>query len=122
VIRDKILSNVLFPAPLRPMMPMTSPCLTSKETSFKAQIVSDFGLRIAEFEFDEPSTLEMEDGGSARPFGFRIADCGFRISKPPERRHKSVCQRIAEGAVGFALTDAVEFRKAFDFDGYVSHN
>ena len=33
VMRDRILSSVLLPAPLRPMMPTTSPCLTSKETS-----------------------------------------------------------------------------------------
>src|SRR6266446_5134787 len=40
VMRDRILSNVLLPAPLRPMMPTTSPFLTSKETSLRAQMVS----------------------------------------------------------------------------------
>jgi len=48
VTRDRILSRVLLPAPLRPMlalslaegMPTTSPCCTSKETSFKAQMIS----------------------------------------------------------------------------------
>ena len=39
VMRDRILSSVLLPAPLRPMMPTTSPRLTSNETSFSAQIV-----------------------------------------------------------------------------------
>ena len=34
---DRILSRVLLPAPLRPMMPTTSPRLTSKETSRNAQ-------------------------------------------------------------------------------------
>ena len=38
-MRDRIFSSVLLPAPLRPMMPTTSPRLTSKETSFSAQIV-----------------------------------------------------------------------------------
>ena len=37
VIRLRIFSNVLLPAPLRPMMPRISPCLTSKFTSFRAQ-------------------------------------------------------------------------------------
>ena len=32
VMRDKIFKSVLLPAPLRPMMPRTSPSLTSKDT------------------------------------------------------------------------------------------
>ena len=36
-MRETIFSSVLLPAPFRPMMPTTSPSLTSKETSFKAQ-------------------------------------------------------------------------------------
>ena len=36
-MRERILSNVLLPAPLRPMMPRTSPRLTSKLTSLRAQ-------------------------------------------------------------------------------------
>ena len=31
VMRERIFSSVLLPAPLRPMIPSTSPCLTSKE-------------------------------------------------------------------------------------------
>ena len=38
-MRERILSSVLFPAPLRPMMPRASPSRTSNETSRKAQIV-----------------------------------------------------------------------------------
>jgi len=34
---DMILSNVLFPAPFRPMMPSTSPSSSSKLTSARAQ-------------------------------------------------------------------------------------
>src|SRR5262249_29960521 len=37
VIRLRILSNVVLPAPLRPMMPTTSPRFTSNDTSCKAQ-------------------------------------------------------------------------------------
>jgi hypothetical protein len=33
-------ASVLLPAPLRPIIPTTSPRWTSKETSFKAQMVS----------------------------------------------------------------------------------
>ena len=50
-MRERILRRVLFPAPLRPMRPSTSPCLTSKLTSWSAQIVGttpglpDFSLR-----------------------------------------------------------------------------
>lgn len=40
-MRDRILSSVLLPAPLRPMTPTTSPRLISNETSFGAQIVSE---------------------------------------------------------------------------------
>ena len=36
-MRDRIFSSVDLPAPLRPMMPSTSPRLTSKLTSFSAQ-------------------------------------------------------------------------------------
>ena len=36
VIRLMILSRVLFPAPLRPMIPTTSPQFTSKVTSWRA--------------------------------------------------------------------------------------
>ena len=37
VTRERIFNNVLFPAPLAPMNPTTSPALTSKETFCKAQ-------------------------------------------------------------------------------------
>src|ERR1017187_3120197 len=37
VIREMIFSKVLLPAPLRPMIPITSPWATSKLTSFSAQ-------------------------------------------------------------------------------------
>ena len=37
VIRARILSIVLFPAPFRPMMPTVSPARISNETSFRAQ-------------------------------------------------------------------------------------
>src|ERR1017187_5586047 len=40
VTRDNTFSNVLLPAPFRPIMPRISPCLTSKETSRKAHISS----------------------------------------------------------------------------------
>ena len=40
VIRLRILSSVLFPAPFFPIIPKTSPDLTSIETSFKAQNMS----------------------------------------------------------------------------------
>ena len=51
VIRLRIFSNVDMPAPLRPMMLTTSPCLISKETSLSAQKSSDCGLRIAKKRF-----------------------------------------------------------------------
>src|SRR5688572_23397983 len=36
-MRERILSSVLLPEPLRPMIPTTSPCATSNETSSSAQ-------------------------------------------------------------------------------------
>ena len=43
-MRLRILSRVLLPAPLRPMMPTTSPFWMSKSTSLSAQNVSVSGL------------------------------------------------------------------------------
>ncbi len=43
VMREMILSSVLLPAPFRPMMPTTSPCPTSNDTSRSAQIISSGG-------------------------------------------------------------------------------
>ena len=37
VMREMIFSNVDFPAPLAPTIAMVSPCLRSKEMSFRAQ-------------------------------------------------------------------------------------
>src|SRR5215470_1220357 len=46
VIRDRIFSSVDLPAPLRPMIPTTSPGGASKFTSLRAQIVvSEFPFR-----------------------------------------------------------------------------
>ena len=41
VIRARIFSSVLLPAPLRPISPTTSPSFTSKLTSFNAQMKGD---------------------------------------------------------------------------------
>ena len=46
VIRDRIFSSVLLPAPLRPMIPRTSPSSTEKDTSLRAQRLSVFRLRV----------------------------------------------------------------------------
>src|SRR5689334_17077470 len=46
-MRERTLSSVLLPAPLRPIMPTTSPCLISKETSFNAHISSSLRRRLA---------------------------------------------------------------------------
>jgi hypothetical protein len=51
-MRLRILSRVDLPAPLRPMMPTTSPCLTSRFTSRSAQNSSEEGDR----------RLALEDG------------------------------------------------------------
>ena len=40
MIPERILSRVLLPAPLAPMMPRTSPSSTSNETSFSALMTS----------------------------------------------------------------------------------
>ena len=41
VMCESTLSSVLLPAPLRPMIPSTSPCLTSRSTSLSAQSSSE---------------------------------------------------------------------------------
>ena len=63
MIPVRSLSRVLLPAPLGPIKPITSPCLTSKETSFKAQMVS--GLSPTEdggpeTEDERPGAAEQE--------------------------------------------------------------
>src|SRR5437773_1473093 len=72
-MRLRILSSVDLPAPLRPMMPTTSPCLTSKETSFKAQNssvgevgfwvlgIGDWALSVAALPLPLPLPLPAED-------------------------------------------------------------
>ena len=40
LLRKNIFNNVLLPAPLRPMIPSTSPCCTSKLMFFNAQTYS----------------------------------------------------------------------------------
>ncbi len=58
VMRERILSSVLLPAPLRPMMPTTSPASTSKLTSFRAQIVLTCPV-------DEPAWRRRRMGAAA---------------------------------------------------------
>jgi len=45
VIRERILSSVLFPEPLLPINPTTSPLSISNERSFSAQKRLDFDCR-----------------------------------------------------------------------------
>src|SRR2546422_416224 len=53
-MRERIFSSVLFPAPLRPIIPTTSPCLISKETSSRAQMQFDCRLRISDCGLEGP--------------------------------------------------------------------
>lgn len=65
VMRLRIFSRVLFPAPFRPMMPTTSQRLTSKETSLSAQNSSEVGGRKAEGEGRKEEVEEAADAGLA---------------------------------------------------------
>ena len=57
VIRERILSRVDLPAPLRPMMPTTSPSATSKDTLRSAQKVPGaFGVPPRPRTFDASSS------------------------------------------------------------------
>src|SRR2546423_14420525 len=68
VMRERIFKSVDFPAPLRPMMPTTSPRLTSKETSFRAQNVSgEAGSGKREVEVRSNCELRIADGETEEP-------------------------------------------------------
>src|ERR1039458_8641968 len=66
VTRERIFSNVLLPAPFRPIIPKISPCLTEKETSRKAQKssenFSEVGGRRSEVG-DRPPARRLRLGG-----------------------------------------------------------
>ena len=63
VIRERILSRVVLPAPLRPMTPTTSPWRTSNETSRSAQIHS---RRLATAS---PATIDRRPKGARERLG-----------------------------------------------------
>ena len=86
------MSSVLLPAPLRPMMPSTSPCLTSRSTSLSAQRSS---RRVR---------------GRAR-----VADA---LDRSLGRLH----QRVAQRAVRLALAaDAVHLAETDGAQGDITH-
>ena len=77
VMRERIFSSVDLPAPLRPMMPTTSPRLTSKETSFSAQNSSTVVAR------DERAAAQHVAGGAreaARAAGDDVAQRGVALA------------------------------------------
>ena len=79
VMRDRIFSSVDLPAPLRPMMPSTSPRLTSKLTSFSAQ--------------NSSVAVAAHDGAAAQPCRPSVAThCA-----PSARQH------VAQGRIALAL-------------------
>ena len=66
VMRDRILSSVILPAPLRPMMPTISPRLISKSTSLSAQN-SSISAPVTSWRPRIMSRAER-----ARPFAVRV--------------------------------------------------
>ena len=70
VMRDRILSSVLLPAPLRPMMPTTSPRVISNETSSSAQMWAlAAALRRTNGARDEPRERVAQRAGACADFG-----------------------------------------------------
>jgi hypothetical protein len=66
VTRLKIFSKVDLPAPLRPMMPTRSPCLISKETSFKAQnssLEGEWASAVSAVRLSSPSKPQPNGSG-----------------------------------------------------------
>src|SRR5438128_7515702 len=88
VIRLRILSSVVFPAPLRPMMPRTSPRRTEKLTSRRAQkssvrggeVLEDRGPRSEVSEEPGAEGEELEAKEEA-PFSLRFALCGRKMPR-----------------------------------------
>src|SRR2546421_711353 len=98
VMRERIFRSVDFPAPLRPMMPTTSPRLTSKETSLRAQNVSG-----------EAGSGKREVGSElvVSVVTCRLPLCAYRVTKFAERCSNAVGDNVTQSFVAFALTNAV---------------
>ena len=56
------------------------------------QIRMDFGIRIRQIQIRNPLSSKIQDNGFRLDFGFRIMDFenGFRISKSPNSKSKSI--------------------------------
>ena len=93
VMRDRILSSVLLPAPLRPMMPSLSPACTSKVTSRSAHIVSVCP------PVDVPAPFSLLKGAAA-DFTTTSRSVGYR---------------------SLTITDLVLLAEPFDLDDHVGH-
>src|SRR5437660_7505668 len=83
-MRLRILSRVDLPAPFRPMMPTTSPCLTSKETSFRAQKSSEGRGRRSEVAKLGAGSREL--GAGSWELGAWSAELGAGSTELPEVR------------------------------------
>ena len=90
VMRERILSSVLLPAPLRPMMPTTCPGFTSKLTSRSAQ-------NVATWPVDGPGVPEAAEG--------RVGGARDRVPQRPGTLH--------------VRADLVALADAADADGVV---
>jgi len=114
VIRLKIFNSVLFPAPLRPMMPTASPRRISKLTSLSAHTSSHVSPCMTGF----PWEIGGHDAASCPP----ISLCqGFGLV--PERSrvlHQHVAQSKI-GAIFRLVADDIFFTEVFSFDNDVGH-
>ena len=102
VIWLRIFNSVDLPAPFLPLMPTTSPCLTSKLTSLRAQKSSEDGGRRA------------EDGGRRAEGGPEALGDAFRL----------VCQDVSQCGVALPVglvPDSVLLTEVFDGDDRFGH-
>src|SRR5437660_580599 len=106
-MRERILSSVLLPAPLRPMMPTTSPRFTSKLTSFSAQKACSPLTASA----DSPARSRRRGSRTMSVIDSRIVLYGLRsppiwycLPSPATRMATSLMTHSLEGALhGFPL-------------------
>ena len=117
VMRLRIFSSVLLPAPFRPMMPTTSPRLTSKETSFSAQKSSADFPEAGDRRSEVVQSSESETGLTAdhRP---------LTSLQKLKRSFQFLCDYIPQGDIALPLglvCDPVFLAQIFDRNNRFAH-
>jgi hypothetical protein len=97
VIRDRILSRVLFPAPFRPITPSTSPGATVSDTSRRAQSAS--GSADASASSSARQRLTTQVNGLTNASASTLRRVTYRSRRPSRYSLPTPSTRIAESLI-----------------------